>query len=57
VLLCLMCLLWLKKECGQDHHGARILVPTTLEHREVSPRFIINPVCMKKVSSYNVCAY
>jgi len=35
-----------------------ILVPTTLETQGSSPlALIINPVCMKKVSSYNVCAY
>ena len=35
-----------------------ILVPATLETQgSFPPRLMINPVCMKKVSSYNVRAF
>jgi hypothetical protein len=33
-----------KSECGQDHHGARILVPATLETQgSFPPRFDYQP--------------
>ena len=51
-----MCFLWLKKSVAGTIMEPVILVPTTLETQGSSPlALIINPVCMKKVSSYNVC--
>jgi hypothetical protein len=56
IILCFLCLFVAKKKSvAWTIMEPVILVPATLETQGSSPSLDINPVCMKKVSSYNVC--